>query len=93
MSSSVVHNRTNKNILAMIYKSVSQSSSREREKSAKWVYGHDVMRPRSRTSAVQLVNLLLGHGARAKRGINPYSKTRLNVMTPTGKRAIRIQFG
>jgi len=93
MSSSVVHNRTHKNILAMIYKSVSQSSSRERAKNSKFVYGQDVMRPRSRTSAVQLVSLLLGHGARAKRATNPYSKTRLNVMTPTGKKAIRIQFG
>ena len=93
MSSSVIHNRANKNILANIYKSLSRSSSGERNKSSKWVYGHDVMRPRSRKSAVQLINLLLGHGARAKRATNPYSTTRLNVMTPNGKKAIRIQFG
>lgn len=93
MSSSVVHNRKNKNLLAMMYKSVSQSTTREYNKSAKWVYGHDVMRPRSRNSAMQLVHLLLGHGARAKRAINPYSKTRLNVIAPSGKRAVRIQFG
>ncbi len=93
MSSSVIQNRSNKNILAMIYKSVSQSSSRERTENSKWVYGHDVMRPRSRKSATQLVSLLLGHGARAKRAINPYSKTKLNVISPSGKKAIRIQFG
>ena len=52
----------------------------------------DLIRPRSRGKTKNLIGLLLGHGARARRAAMPRARVRLSVFAPTGYPAVKIGF-
>ena len=52
----------------------------------------DLIRPRSRGKTKNLIGILLGHGARARRASLPRVGIRMSVFTPEGAAAIKIRF-